>query len=93
MKTQLLDNQGKSIKEIDLPSFFSARIREDLVAKILEAKKKKQPYSPSLSFVCGWQLVAVGKYRMASSRFYYRQCGKQWTKIGSIAGQQSLMAC
>ncbi len=59
MKTHLLDNQGKSIKEIDLPSFFSARIREDLVAKILEAKKKKQPYSPSP--VAGKQHAARGK--------------------------------
>jgi large subunit ribosomal protein L4e len=59
MKTQLLDNQGKSIKEIDLPSFFSARIRDDLVSKILEAKKKKQPYSPSP--VAGKQHAARGK--------------------------------
>lgn len=59
MKTQLLDNQGKNIKEIDLPSFFTARIREDLVAKILEAKKKKQPYSPSP--VAGKQHAARGK--------------------------------
>jgi large subunit ribosomal protein L4e len=59
MKTQLLDNQGKKIKEIELPSFFSERIREDLVSKILEARKKKQPYEPSP--VAGKQHAARGK--------------------------------
>ena len=59
MKTSILDHEGKKTKEIELPSFFSARIRDDLVSKVLEAMKVKQPYSPSL--VAGKQHAAKGK--------------------------------
>ena len=41
MKAQIVGSDGKKIKEIDLPNFFSAKIRDDLIStKILEAKKK-----------------------------------------------------
>lgn len=59
MKTSLLNINGKKIKEIDLPKCFSAEIREDIIAKVLEAKKTKQPYAPSL--VAGKQHSASGK--------------------------------
>lgn len=59
MKAQVLDNDGKKVKDIELPGFFSAKIRDDLVSKILEAKKKKQPYAPSL--MAGKQHAAKGK--------------------------------
>ncbi|MDE1848609.1 MAG: 50S ribosomal protein L4 [Nanoarchaeota archaeon] len=59
MKTQILNHDGKSIKEIEMPSFFSAKIREDIVSKVLEAMKKKQPYAPSP--VAGKQHAAKGK--------------------------------
>ena len=59
MKTNILDIDGKKLKEIELPSFFSARVREDLISKILEAKKKKQPYSPAPN--AGMQHAARGK--------------------------------
>lgn len=59
MKTHVLNHEGKSTKEIELPSFFSAKIREDIVSKVLEALKKKQPYSPSP--VAGKQHAAKGK--------------------------------
>jgi large subunit ribosomal protein L4e len=59
MKTPILDTTGKKIKEIELPGFFSARIRDDLISKILEAEKKKQPYSPSPD--AGMQHAARGK--------------------------------
>jgi large subunit ribosomal protein L4e len=61
MKTQILDIHGEKSKEINLPSFFSERIREDVVMKVLEAKKNKQPYSPSP--VGGKQHSASGKMR------------------------------
>jgi len=59
MKANILSIDGKKVKQIDLPSCFSQSIREDLIAKVLETKKKKQPYSPSL--IAGKQHSASGK--------------------------------
>ena len=59
MKTHILSVDGKKGKQIDLPKFFSAIIREDIVAKVLEAKKIKQPYGPSA--LAGNQYSASGK--------------------------------
>ncbi|HTZ41636.1 MAG TPA: 50S ribosomal protein L4 [Candidatus Omnitrophota bacterium] len=59
MKTPIFNHNGEKIKEIEMPSFFSARIREDLISKVLESLKKKQPYSPSP--VAGKQHAARGK--------------------------------
>lgn len=47
MKANLLDIQGKKTKEISLPKCFLETVRTDLIQKIIEAKKKKQPYGPS----------------------------------------------
>jgi len=58
-KIQVFDIEGKKAKEIAMPEFFSAPIREDIVAKTLEAKKNTQPYSPSP--VGGKQHSASGK--------------------------------
>lgn len=44
MKTKILTIDGKSKGEINLPKIFSAPIREDVVQKVLEIKKTKQPY-------------------------------------------------
>jgi large subunit ribosomal protein L4e len=46
MKAKILDINGKEKGSIELPKFFSEKIREDIVAKVLESKKIKQPYSP-----------------------------------------------
>ena len=59
MKTSILNIEGKKTKEINLPKCFSAEIREDIIAKVLEAKKSKQPYAPSL--IAGKQHSASGK--------------------------------
>jgi len=59
MKTPILDVNGKKTKELELPKFFSEKIREDIISKVLEAKKTRQPYSPSL--VAGKQYAASGK--------------------------------
>ena len=47
MKTKILDINGKEKGSIDLPKCFTGKVREDVVAKVIEAKKIKQPYSPS----------------------------------------------
>lgn len=58
MKTSIVNLDGKKLREIELPKSFSANIREDIVAKVLEAKKRQQPYAPSL--VGGKQHSASG---------------------------------
>src|SRR3990172_7021684 len=58
-KSGILSIEGKKIKEVELPEFFSYPVREDIISKVLEAKKTMQPYSPSL--VAGKQHAASGK--------------------------------
>jgi large subunit ribosomal protein L4e len=58
MKTKLLDLSGKEHSQIELPKEFSSPVREDIVAKFLETKKRQQPYSPSP--VAGKQHSAKG---------------------------------
>lgn len=58
MKTKLLDINGKTKGNIDLPKCFSKKIREDIVIKVLESKKTEQPYAPSP--VAGKQHSASG---------------------------------
>jgi large subunit ribosomal protein L4e len=59
MKTHILEIDGKKGKEISLPSAFSSNVREDIVAKVVEARKTRQPYAPSP--VGGKQHSASGK--------------------------------
>jgi large subunit ribosomal protein L4e len=47
MKAKILDINGKEKANIELPKCFSGKIREDIVAKVLEAMKTQQPFSPS----------------------------------------------
>jgi large subunit ribosomal protein L4e len=47
MKAKILDINGKEKGSIELPKFFSEKIREDIVAKVLEVEKVRQPYAPS----------------------------------------------
>jgi large subunit ribosomal protein L4e len=58
MKANILDINGKTAKTIELPDCFSHEIREDIIAKVLESKKRTQPYAPSL--VAGKQHSASG---------------------------------
>jgi len=59
MKTHIIHINGEKGKEITLPSAFSSVVRQDIVAKVVEAKKTRQPYSPSP--VGGKQHSASGK--------------------------------
>lgn len=45
MKAQILDITGKKSKEIET-NLFEEPIREDIICKIVEAEKLKQPHSP-----------------------------------------------
>lgn len=59
MKSAIYSTNSK--KEISLPKIFSSKIREDIVERVLEAKKRKQPYSPSP--VAGKSYSSRGKIR------------------------------
>ena len=61
MKTSIFDINGKKTKIIELPAIFSKNIRKDLIQRVLEIKKQKQPYAPSL--VAGRQHSASGKIK------------------------------
>jgi large subunit ribosomal protein L4e len=58
MKSKVYDINGREKGTIDLPRYFESTIREDIVSKVLETKKKQQPYSPSP--VAGKQHSAKG---------------------------------
>ena len=59
MKTQILSIEGKKLKEIEMPKVFGSNVREDIIARVLEIKKVRQPYGPSP--VAGKQHSAKGK--------------------------------
>ena len=59
MKTKILTVDGKEKGIIELPKCFSHLIREDIVTRVLEIKKQKQPYGASP--VGGKQASASGK--------------------------------
>jgi large subunit ribosomal protein L4e len=46
MKGKIISKTGQEIKEIDLPNWFSDKVREDLAQKYFEISKKIQPYGP-----------------------------------------------
>ncbi len=89
MKTKILDLTGREKGTIELPKEFEASIREDLVAKVLEAKKRQQPYAPSP--VAGKQHSAKGKIvhrRHVWRSGYGRGASRVPRKIFSQKGSQ-----
>lgn len=88
-KTKILTIDGKEKNSIDLPKCFSAKIREDIVQKVLEAKKVKQPYGASP--VAGKQYSAKGKIvhkRHVWKSQYGRGISRVPRKITSRRGSQ-----
>jgi len=78
MKTKILTTDGKSKEEINLPKCFSASVREDIVHKILEAKKIWQPYGPNP--MAGMQQSAKGK--LVHRRHVWKsQYGRGWSRV------------
>ena len=63
MKAKLLNINGKETKEITT-NLFKEPIREDLICKVVEAEKLKQPYSPT---------YRAGMDRSASGRIRHRR--------------------
>ena len=64
MKTQILSIDGQSKSQIELPKAFESKIREDIVAKVLEATKRRHPYSPS---------PTAGRHHAAKGKMVHRR--------------------
>lgn len=89
MKTKVYNLDGKSGKEITLPSCFSVAVRRDLIAKVLESKLRKQPYSPNP--LAGSQHSASGllnRRRHVWKSSYGKGISRVPRKIISVKGSQ-----
>jgi len=89
MKANLLDIGGKKLKQIEVPNFFGGKIRNDLIRKIVEAKKVQQPYAPSP--VAGNQYSASGvlkHHRKVWKSQYGRGISRVPRKIMTRKGSQ-----
>lgn len=89
MKATIFSVEGKKLKEIELPEFFSEKIREDLIARIVEAKKIRQPYAPGE--FSGMKYAASGKIRHKRHAWkvsYGRGMSRVPRKIMSRRGSQ-----
>ena len=89
MKANILNISGEKVRQIELPKVFNEKVREDIVGKILEAKKSKQPYAPSL--VAGKQHSAKGKLhhlRHVWKTLYGKGISRAPRKIMSRRGSQ-----
>jgi len=89
MKAKILDINGKEKGSIDLPKSFSVVVRNDIIAKVLEAAKTRQPYAPSP--VGGKQHSASGKIkhlRHVWKSGYGRGASRMPRKIMSRRGSQ-----
>ena len=67
MKADVLNIKGEKVKEIELPKCFSSQIRDDIISKIYEASKRKQPYAPFL--LAGMQHSASGNIKHARRKW------------------------
>jgi large subunit ribosomal protein L4e len=66
MKLEILDAEGNKKKEIET-GIFDGVIREDIVQKVIETEKKKQPNSNF--YLAGKQHAAAGKIRHGRRRW------------------------
>jgi large subunit ribosomal protein L4e len=89
MKTEIYNINGSASKTLELPKFFSVKVREDLISKVVESKLRKQPYSPNP--VAGSQHSASGLInhrRHVWKSLYGRGISRVPRKIMSINGSQ-----
>ena len=89
MKIQILNKDGKKVKEIDT-LLFEEPIREDIIFKVVEAEKIKQPYSPK--FRAGMDRSASGllrRRRHVWKSSYGRGISRIPRKVNSRRGTQS----
>lgn len=65
MKTKIIDKGGKEKGSIDFPNNFSARVREDILAKVFETQKGiyAQPYGSMKGAGAGYSASGISKKR------------------------------
>ena len=88
MKANILNINGEKTKQIELPKCFSENVREDLISKIIEAKKIRQPYGP---YALAGSYSASGKikhHRHVWKSQYGRGMSRIPRKIMSRKGSQ-----
>lgn len=66
-KTKIYNKDGTKGKEIEIPNLFNEKVREDIISKVLDAKRRQHPYGPSP--LAGKQHSASGKLRHRKSVF------------------------
>jgi len=66
MKIQILNQDGNKKGEIET-SIFDGKIREDIIQKVVEQEKRKQPYAPF--YLAGKQASASGILRHARRKW------------------------
>jgi len=89
MKTRIYTADGKEGKEIVLPEFFGKAVRTDLIQKIVEAKKKIQPYGPSpLAGNSSSASGALKHHRKVWKSQYGRGMSRVPRKTMSVRGSQ-----
>jgi large subunit ribosomal protein L4e len=89
MKTKIYSIDGNKGKEITLPDAFQKIVREELIQRIIEAKKVKQPYSPKPG--AGMEYSASGKlkhHRKVWKSQYGRGMSRVPRKIMTRRGSQ-----
>jgi large subunit ribosomal protein L4e len=89
MKTEIYKLDGSTNGSIDLPKCFSAKIRNDLISKVIESKVRKQPYAPNP--VAGSQHSASGLLahrRHVWKSQYGRGISRVPRKVMSVRGSQ-----
>jgi len=63
MKAELRDKSGKGTKYIDLPENFSFPMRADVLQKVFEAQKRKQPTGSKYGAGAGYSASGILKHR------------------------------
>jgi large subunit ribosomal protein L4e len=89
MKAQVRDLSGKKIKDLELPKAFERKVRLDVLAKVLEARRNEQPFGPSP--VAGKQHSASGitiHRRHVWKSGYGRGKSRVPRKVFSVRGTQ-----
>jgi len=66
MKAQILNIEGKKVKEIET-NIFDGKVREDIIQKVVETGKEKHPHAPF--FLAGKQASAAGKISHTRRQF------------------------
>lgn len=59
MKAKILDKTGKEKGSIDLPESFTAPIRKDILAKVFESQKEKQPMGTKIGAGAGYSASGI----------------------------------